>query len=114
MSISEILKENGLSDQDKLKQIINVVAENRESYGNTELDISMPDVCTVDGSLPLSTLGDESKLTIVEQEVAHLRIRAYEFVEATQGVVMDKYVEFLISTNPILTNIGSSKGFGSL
>lgn len=114
MGISEILKEKRLSDQNKLKQIIEIIAKNRESYGNTELDISMPDVYTVDGALPLSTLSDESKLTIVEQEVAHLRIQAYEFVEATQGAVIDKHVEFLISTNPILTNIGSSKGFGSL
>lgn len=110
MTLTEILKNEDTSSSEKLAQLQAVVSAVRSVYGNTDLDIDVPEVNTPDGVVSLKYLDDDSKIALAAREVRILTIAAVEICESTQGAVFDKELESLIATNPTLANIAASTG----
>lgn len=110
MTFNEILTNKDSVASEKLKQLVELVYDIREAYGNTEAEIDIPYVNTPDGMVSLTYLDDESKVALAGQSVRAASIEAVEICEATQGAVLDKEIEGLIATDPILCNLTASSG----
>ena len=105
MKLSEILSNTESTDAEKVSQINAVVAKARAAYGNENLEISEPEIYTLSGLQDLAMLSDESKVAIVELEIEKIKTQAVEFVKNTEGAVLDRKIEELIATSPLLANI---------
>jgi len=113
-SITAILKDKETSDSEKLEAIGNIVTEARHAYGNTDQDISSPEMNTTYGMMDVAELEDDSKLAIIKAEVQALKSRALEFAKCNEGVNVQKKMEELIATNPVLANITGGTKFDYL
>ena len=105
MKLSEILSNTESTDAEKVSQINAVVAKARAAYGNENLEISEPEIYTLSGLQDLAMLSDESKVAIVGLEIEKIKTQAVEFVKNTEGAVLDRKIEELIATSPLLANI---------
>lgn len=116
MSISKILEmsKNEMSDAEKLRAISVTVSAARESYGNADAEISADYVSTADGDFEMKFLNDETKLVLVRREVKRIKIEAIEMSECRQGVNINKVVEQLVATSPVLVNISDTTEFSYL
>jgi len=110
MTITEILTNTTLSDTDKLQGIASLVASIREVYGNSDVELEVPEVNTVNGVTPITFLTDEDKITLVERVIETILTDAYEDVQQAEGVVLDRRIEEYIAINPILSNLTTSNG----
>ena len=109
MTFNEILKSDA-SAEAKLQDIINLVATIRKEYGNSDVEIDSPYVNTPEGMVSLKYLDDESKVIYAGHQVRSATVEAIEICESTQGAVLDKELESLIATDPILCNIATNSG----
>jgi hypothetical protein len=113
MSITEVLRSKA-EPADKLASVVEIVKSVRESYGNTEAKITMPEVNTATGFLPLSALSDESKVEMASAAVNDILQEVIEIDNCNEGANTAKVAESMIATNPILVNLGEKVSFGSL
>lgn len=113
MSITKILRSED-SPAKKIAAITKIVKGVRESYGNTEFTVTVPEVPTVSGVLPLSALSNESKVALATSEVEQILQAVIEATKGSEGVNAAKAAEALIATNPVLVNLGAEVDFGSL
>ena len=111
MSITKVLSDKDVSDEDKLKAIAETVAVARKAYGNEESEIAVPRVNTTNGSMPFDMLDDDGKVSLLKSEVASLKARAIEFSENNPGTNLNKKIEELIATNGMFTNISAGTKF---
>lgn len=106
MTITEILKSDATASE-KLTQLSEVVDTARKAYGNTKAEITVPEVNTADGMVKLTYLDADSKVALAERMVRCITIQAVETAESTEGAVLDREIERLIATDPILCSLMS-------
>lgn len=109
MTFNDILQSDTVASE-KLKQLAELVYDIREAYGNTDVTIDIPYVNTPDGMVSLTYLDADSKVAFAGQSVRAITIEAIEICEATQGAMLDKEIESLVATCPILCNLSSTTG----
>ena len=109
MTFNDILQSDTVASE-KLKQLTTLVADIRKAYGNSDVEIDIPYVNTPDGMVSLTYLDDDSKVVLAGNQVRAASIEAIEICECTQGAVLDKEIEGLIATDPILCNLASTSG----
>lgn len=105
MKLSEIFSAEDMSAKKQIKEIAKVVKAARDAYGNSDTEISLPEINTINGLEDLSLLSNESKVAIAESEVTNIRTIAVEYTKAYEGAVLDRKVEELIAISPVLANI---------
>lgn len=109
MTFNEILKSDA-SAEAKLTDLAQLVTEIRGNYGNYNIVIDVPYVNTSDGMVAFKYIDAESKVVFAGQAVREATVEAVEICEATQGAVLDKELESLIATDPILCNLSVTSG----
>ena len=114
MSITKVLADKEISNEQKLDIVANVVGRAREAYGNTDLEVESVDVNTTDGMMGFEYLTAESKVYILSREAQSIRAQAVEYARNVQGVVLSKKVDEIVATNPLFCNIGSSVDLGCI
>lgn len=114
MSITKILANKNLSDEEKLEQVAEIVASARESYGNKDVVIADKKVDTTHGALAFSHLEDESKVQILMNEALCIKSSATAFAENNEGSVLNKKVEELLATNAFFANVSTGTEFSYL
>ncbi len=110
-SITEILATAEMADSEKLQRIAEVVAKARDSYGNTEAEITAHMVPTTHGDMNFNYLDDSSKIAILKAEVQRIKAIAVEFSEQCEGVNLNRKIEELIATNSFLVNVSAGTKF---
>ena len=108
MNLSEIFSSEELTASGKILHITEVVTRARTAYGNSDHDITAPEMHTADGLQDLAMLSAESKLVIAESEVRNIKVIANEFAKSFEGAKLDKKIEELIAISPILANIATT------
>jgi len=108
MTILEILRDEELSSQKKLDSIQDIVNTIRQKYGNTDAEITSPEVTTATGLQPMAMLTAEDKLALVNRVVDAIRTDSYEDAQNAEGVVLDRRVEEYVATNAILNNLDAT------
>ena len=111
MSITKILGNKETSAEDKLTDVAGVVAGAREAYGNTDADIAVLTVNTVNGAIPFNLLDDESKVELLASEVGRVKARAVEFTMQNPGTNLNRKIEELLATNGLFANIAAGTKF---
>lgn len=109
MTFNEILQSD-VASAEKLTQLSKLVSDIRKAYGNADLDIPSDYVNTPDGMVQFKYLDADSKVAFAGNQIRAITIEAIEAVEVTPGTVLDKELESLIATDPILCNLASSSG----
>ena len=108
MKMKDILnqgEENTLTSAQQVEKIAEVVKAARAKYGNTDLEISTPEITTVDGLQDMEFLEDDSKVAIARSEWNNIKVIAIEFTKAYEGAVLDNKIEELVAISPVLANI---------
>jgi len=108
MTIKEILANGETSAQTKLKEISEVVKTIKEIYGNSNVELKVPEAVTVDGCKPITLLTAEDKVALVTKEFNTIVTNAYEDTQLAEGLVLDRRIEEYVAINPILSNIQTS------
>ena len=111
MSIIKILTDVTADDATKLDAVATIVKSARKSYGNIKAEIASPDVSTVNGEMSFEHLLDDSKVAMLTNEAMSLRSYAIEFARNVEGGNINKKLEELIATNPLMCNIESTSDF---
>ncbi len=111
MSITKILTDKKMTDEEKLERVAEIVAGARETYGNTDTEIESVKVSTVNGLMDFIHLENESKVLMLREEVANIKVHAVEASEQVPGLNINKKIEELIATNGMLANIDSGVTF---
>ncbi len=109
MTFTEIFRSDA-STEAKLQDVASLVLSIRIKYGNTDVEIDMPEVNTDLGIMKLSYLANEDKLELAKLCIKDAIIVAAEEVEANQGTLFDRVVEQIVATSPVLCNITISTG----
>ncbi len=111
-TITSILetKNSKLAPAAKLSAIHGIVKATRSVYGNNKCKIKSTSVNTCNGVQEMAYLSDKDKLALVKSEVANIRTAAIETTKATSGIIFEREIEKLVSTNPILCNIKKKSG----
>jgi len=94
-----------MTDTQKVAAIAEIVQTAREQYGNTDAEITAPEIGTCDGVRDLKLLSDKDKVAVAEMEVDAIITKAVEETKSAEGVVLDREIERLIATSQVLTNI---------
>ncbi len=110
LTLTQIINidENAMDAAAKLVAISTIVDKARKAYGNTEVEIDTPRVNTCEGAVDLAFLSDADKVALAGQEIRTIRMRAIEATEATDGAVLDREIERLLSVNATLVNLAAS------
>jgi hypothetical protein len=116
MSITKILAQSKdtASDSAKIEAVAVIVAAARKAYGNCKEDITAPEIATTDGATQLEYCSDSTKISLIERETKSIKMCAMETSKTTQGVNLNKLVESLIATSPLLVNISNTTNFDYL
>ena len=104
--ISEIFDNEDTTPTQKLQSIDTLVQEARAAYGNTHMEITAPTVTTTAGCLEIQYLSDADKVQIAKMAFHSITSEAIETAQETEGVILDKEIQSLIATDPILVNLG--------
>jgi len=88
-----------------LEETIAIVGRARTEYGNTHMEITEPIVDTVDGAFLVSTLLPVSKAVLAQYKIREIVVEAKRHCQEFEGFVLDKVIETLIATDPILCNL---------
>jgi hypothetical protein len=107
MTFNEILRSDA-SAEAKLTDLTALVADVRNTYGNSDIEIDVPYVNTPEGMVSFKYLDAESKVVYAGNAVRDATVEAVEICELTQGTVLDKELESIIATCPILCNLAVS------
>lgn len=94
----------------KLEMVAEVVAKARKKYGNTDEEITSPEVNTTEGMTDLAYLTDADKVVMASKEINSIRVKAIESTKVTEGTVLDREIERLLAINPVLANLDSTSG----
>lgn len=107
MTLTQIINASTetISNAEKIEKISAVVAKARAAYGNGEVVIPSPKVNTAEGVVDIKFLTEADKVALAGAEVATIRMRAIEAVEATDGAMLDKEIERLLAVNSTLVNL---------
>jgi len=105
MTFNDILKNTDASATEKLTDLTALVANIRQEYGNSDIEIDIPYVNTPEGLVSFRFLDAESKVVFAGQALREATVEAVEICENTQGAILDKEIESLIATCPILCNL---------
>ncbi len=108
-TFNDILKSDA-SAEAKLTNLTTLVAGIRKEYGNSDIEIDVPYVNTPEGMISFKYLDAESKVVFAGKAVRNATVEAVEICESTHGTVLDKELESLIATSPILCNLASATG----
>ncbi|MFA7029621.1 MAG: hypothetical protein WC179_05060 [Candidatus Cloacimonadaceae bacterium] len=108
MTFTELFQDKELKASEKLSKLTDLVSKVRSAYGNSDVDIDVPYIHTVDGNVKITYLQPEDKVKLAEREIRSITIQAVETMESNQGVILDKEIERLVSTNDVLCNLASS------
>lgn len=108
MKLSDIFNDKDMSATDKVAKIAKVVTKAREAYGNTDANITAPEIHTVNGLEDLKMLSAESKIAVAESEVQNIKTVSYEYTKSFEGASLNKKIEELLAISPILANIAAS------
>ena len=111
MSITKVLTEEKTSSEDKLSRVAEIVASARSSYGNEEAVIKAPKINTPQGSMGFEHLEDDSKVSLLRNEVAVIKAQAVEFAEQNPGTNINKKIEELLAVNPMFVNVSAGTKF---
>lgn len=111
MSITKILGNKETAAEDKLADVAAVVAGARENYGNTDADIAVPTLNTVNGSMPFNLLDDDSKVAALIAEVGRLKAAAVEYHTQNPGTNLNRKIEELLAVNGMFANIDAGTKF---
>jgi hypothetical protein len=68
-TITEILKDKETDAGTKLVGLNEIITNIRAKCGNSDIDVEVPHINTCDGYVKLSTLNDDDKLTIIENDM---------------------------------------------
>jgi hypothetical protein len=107
MTFNKILKSDA-SAEAKLTDLTALVADIRNEYGNSDIEIDTPYVNTPEGIISFKYLDAESKVVYAGKAVRDATVEAVEICESTQGAVLDRELESLIATCPVLCNLAIS------
>jgi hypothetical protein len=107
MTFNEILRSDA-SAEAKLADLTALVADVRNTYGNSDIEIDVPYVNTPEGMVSFKYLNAESKVVYAGNAVRDATVEAVEICESTQGTVLDKELESIIATCPVLCNLAVS------
>lgn len=107
MNMLEILnnEDKKVTNVQKLEKIGTIVASARKAYGNEDAKIDSPDIETVDGLTPLVHLSPKAKVDLAKRAVTSVKMAAVEAQKRNSAVNINKKIEELIATSPILVNI---------
>lgn len=111
MSIIKILNDKNVEAADKLTAVAEIVANARETYGNSSADIPAVKIDTAHGRLSFNHLEDDSKVEILRNEAMNMKAKAIAFVEANPGAVLNKKVQELLATNAFFANVATGTEF---
>jgi len=111
MSISKILADKDLTNEDKLSRVKEIVETIRNAYGNTEVEIEDVKVNTTNGAIPFSHLEADSKVELLKNETANIKVAALSEVEMNPAIVLNKRVEEMVATNNYFANISTESDF---
>lgn len=106
MKLTEIFTNEDLAAEEQVKQIEEVVARARVNYGNTEAEITPPEVNTINGIEDIEVLSDNDRVVIAESEVQNIITVSREYCKAFEGAVLDRKIEELLAISPVLNNLG--------
>lgn len=104
MKINEII-ERDISDSEKVVAIAEIVSKARKNYGNADIEISTIGINTTDGIVDMEYLGSGDKVAVAHREFKNCVLQAIEHCKCTEGSILDKEIESLIATNPVLVNL---------
>jgi hypothetical protein len=113
MSITEVLQSKA-EPSEKVATVADLVRAVRDNYGNSEAKITVPEIPTTEGLLPLSALSDETKVALALSEVKSILLQVIEDCNNTEGTNGEVAAEALIATNPVLVNLGEKVSYGVL
>jgi len=107
MNMLEVLNadKKDIASKDKLEKIGVIIASARKAYGNEGAEIASPDIETVDGTVPLVHLSDDTKVGLAVGVLSEIKLLAVEATRQNEGVNINKKIEELIATSDILANI---------
>ena len=106
--LREIFTNEDMAASEKVGAIASIVEKARENYGNSDMDITIPEVSTCEGITDLSLMSDDDKVAIAERSVSNIIQTAVEFTKEEEGIVLDKEIERLVATNPVLVNLSEA------
>lgn len=109
MTLTQILNSKKKAAK-KLEMVAEVVAKARKKYGNTDEEITSPEVNTTEGMTDLAYLTDADKVVMASKEINSIRVKAIESTKVTEGTVLDREIERLLAINPVLANLDSTSG----
>lgn len=104
MTFTEILISDA-SAEVKLQELANLVKDIRTSYGNTDIEVEVPYVTTADGMVELKYLDAESKVVLAGRQIKAATMEAVEECACNPACVLDREIERLIATNPIMCSL---------
>jgi len=114
MSITKILNNEEMKNEDKLNKVKELISEIREMYGNSEKVIPSIKVNTTHGYLPFEHLEDDSKVSLLINEALSIKAAAIALAEDNPGVAINKKVQELLAINPLFANASAASKFDYL
>lgn len=107
LTLTEIINapKKVLDASEKVVAIAKKVEQARKVYGNTDAEITAPEVNTCEGAVDLAFLDAADKVAVAGSEIRKIRVQAIETTKQTEGSVLDAEVVRLIAVNPVLCNI---------
>ena len=106
-TLTQLINDKDMSTEDKLTKILSKVNTARKAYGNENSEIAVPEVNTCEGMVELTYLSNDDKVELAASEINSIRTTAIETTKYTEGSVLDREIERLLSVNPILVNLAS-------
>lgn len=111
MKMNDILKTqegaDALTPAEQVTKIAAFTEDMRTKYGNGDVEITTPEMHTVNGLQDMEFLSDESKVAIARSEWDNIKSIAIEFTKSFEGAVLDKKIEELVAISPVLANIAT-------
>ena len=107
MTFTEILSNEDFTADQKVEKFTTLVAKARKAYGNEDVEIAEPIIQGTEGGISLRYYAAEDKVSLAATELTSISTHAIHLVEGTEGAVLDKEIERLVATNPVLCNIGA-------
>ena len=111
MSLTKILSEKDADAEDQLLRVADIVGQDRNTYGNADVDIEAPSVDTTEGRMSFVHLEAAGQVALLRKQVSLIKAAAVEFVETNPGASMDKKIEELLAINPYFANVGNGTKF---
>ena len=105
MNLREKLEDTEVSVKDKLAAIAATIEKARASYDNADMEITIPEVNTTEGIQDLDMLSPADKLAIAMNVIKDIRMVASEDSKRHEGVNVDRVIEAMLATSPVLTNL---------